>query len=104
MQNTLNKYTILLLPRAYHDLDDIYAYICNGILEPKIAKKQIGRIWEALNSLSIFPYSHQDRFFGKYANKGYKQLKVDNYLTIYSINEEKKEVRIVTIQYVKRNI
>ena len=104
MGNTLSEYKVLLHPKAYRDLDDIYAYISNDILEPAIAKRQVHRIWDALDSLSTFPYSHQDRLVGRYANKGYRQFIVDNYLVIYRIDEEKKEVRIMTIQYVKRNI
>ena len=104
MENTLNKYKVLLYPKAYRDLEEIYSYIVNEILEPDIAKKQIERIWDALNSLSVFPHSHQDRLVGRFANKGYKQFVVDNFLIIYRIDEEIKEVYVVTIQYVKRNI
>ena len=41
---------------------------------------------------------------GRYANKGYKQFIVDNYLVIYRVDEEKKEVFVVTIQYARRDI
>ena len=104
MENTSNKYKVSLYPKAYRDLEDIYAYISNEILEPVVAKRQIDRIWEALGTLSIFPYSHQDRLVGRYANKGYKQFIVDNYLVIYRVDEEKKEVFVVTIQYARRDI
>ena len=104
MRNTLNEYKVLLLPKAYRDLEGIYTYISNEILESDIAKRQIDRIWDSLGTLSTFPYSHQDRLVGRYANKGYKQFIIDNYLIIYCINDENKEVHIVTIQYVKRNV
>ena len=104
MENTLSEYQVLLYPKAYRDLEDIYAYISNEIMEPGIAKRQIDRIWDGLHSLSVFPYSHQDRLVGKYFGKGYKQLIVDNYLVIYRINDETKEVYVITIQYMKRNI
>lgn len=104
MGNISNDYQVLLYPKAYRDLDNIYAYISNEILEPDIARRQIDRIWDALSSLSLFPHSHQDRLIGRYSNKGYKQLLVDSYLAIYRIDEEKEEVHVVTIQYVKRDI
>ena len=103
MENTSSDYKVLLYPKAYRDLDDIYAYISNQILEPSIAKGKIDRIIGALSTLSLFPYSHQDRLVGRYANKGYKQFIVDNYIVIYRIDEEEKEVRVVTIQHTKRN-
>ena len=104
MQNTSSDYKVLLYPNAFRDLDDIYAYISGEIMEPEIAKRQINRIWDGLYSLSSFPYSHQDRLVGRYANKGYKQLFVDNYLIIYRIDEGAKTAHVVTIQYAKRNI
>lgn len=104
MENTLSEYKVLLYPKAYRDLEDIYSYISNEILEPSIAKKQIDRIWNGLESLTTFPYAHQDRLVGRFANKAYKQLLIDNYLAIYRIDEDKKEVFIITIQYVKRDV
>ena len=38
------------------------------------------------------------------AGKGYKQRLVDNYMEIYKIDETKKTVNIVTIQYQGRNV
>ena len=104
MTNTLNKYVVYLTKKAICDLDNIYHYIPSEILEPTIAIKQIDRIDEGISSLSMFPYSHQDRLVGKYANKGYKQFTVDNYIVIYRIVEEERKVIVVTIQYSKRNI
>ena len=104
MENTSNKYNVLLYPKAYRDLEGIYAYISKEILEPEIAKRQVDRIWDSLDSLSVFPYSHQNCLVGRYANRGYRQVLVDNYLVIYRINEEKKEVYVLTVQYAKRNI
>ena len=104
MENTLNNYSIALYPSAIRDLDNIYSYICNEILEPSVAKSQIDCIWNAIESLNSFPYAHQDRLVGRYANKGYKQLLVDNYIVIYKINEDIKTVYIVVIKYCGKNI
>ena len=104
MESISSSYSVLLSPRAYRDLDDIYLYISSTLLEPTIAKQQIDHIWNAIYSLSSFPYSHQDRLVGKYANKGYKQLLVDNYIIIYQINEVNEKVVITTIQYIRRNL
>ena len=104
MENITNEYEILVNPRAYRDIEDIYKYISSEILEPIVAKQQTDRIWDALSLLSTFPYSHQDRIVGRYAGKGYKQLLIDNYIVIYRITEDKKIVTVVTVQYAGRNI
>lgn len=94
----------MLNPRAYRDLDDIFSYIALEKLSPENAKKQTDRIWQALQTLSTFPDSHQKRMEGRFAGKGYRQLLIDNYLAIFRIDESQKTVHIITIQYQGRNI
>lgn len=50
------------------------------------------------------PEAHQDRLFGRYAGKGYKQLVIDNYLLIYKMDNISKKVFVVTVQYQGSNI
>ncbi|MCD8332874.1 MAG: type II toxin-antitoxin system RelE/ParE family toxin [Clostridiales bacterium] len=54
--------------------------------------------------METFPQGHQERQEGRYADKGYRQLLVDNYLAIFRIDEKKKIVTVVTVQYQGRNI
>lgn len=100
----MDKYEVMLYPKAFRDIDDIYAYIALDKLSPENAKGQTDRIWTALKKLKIFPEAHQDRVVGRYAEKGYKQLVIDNYIAIYKIDENKKRVYVVTIQYQGRDI
>ncbi len=100
----MKKYSVKLNPKAFRDIDDIFNYIAIEISSPATAKKQTNRIWQALKSLEKFPYAHQDRIDGKYANKGYKQLLIDNYMAIYKINEDEKSVYIITVIYQGCNI
>ena len=99
----MDKYEVKLYPRAYRDIEEIYAYIALEKLAPENAKGQTDRIWDALKTLEKFPSSHQDRLEGRYAGKGYKQLLIDNYIAIFKINEPKKTVCVVTVQYHGRN-
>jgi toxin ParE1/3/4 len=74
----MEKYKVMLYPRAFRDIDSIYAYIALEKLAPENAKSQTDRIWAALETLDSFPSAHQDRQVGKYAGRGYKQLLIDN--------------------------
>lgn len=94
----------MLYPRAFRDIDDIYAYIALEKMSPENAKGQTDRIWDAIKSLEQLPESHQDRLVGRFAGKGYKQLIVDNYIIIFKIDKEQNRVYIVTVQYQGRNI
>ena len=60
----MDKYEVMLYPRAFRDIDDIYAYIAIEKLSPEIAKGQTDRIWQAIRSLEEFPESDQDRAVG----------------------------------------
>ena len=100
----MDKYKVKVNPRAIHELDHIYKYIANEKLAPKNAKGQVDRIKKAVLSLNTFPQSHQERGEGRYAGKGYRQLLIDNYIVIFRIDEPRKTVYVVTIQYQGRNL
>ena len=100
----MDKYKIKINPRAIRELDNIYEYIAKEKLAPENAKGQIDRIKKAVLNLDTFPHSHQERNEGRYAGKGYRQLLIDNYITIFRIDETSKTVYVVTIQYQGRNL
>ena len=100
----MKKYKIQLNARAYRDLEEIFEYIANDLQSPEYAKGQTDRLWKSLKTLEIFPSSHQERLVGNYAGKGYRQLLIDNYLAIFKIDEQRKIVKIITIQYQGRNL
>ena len=86
------------------DIHDIYAYIALERLSPETAKEQTDRIWQAIKKLELFPKSHQDRLVGRYAGKEYKQLIIDNYIAIFKVDENKKKVFVLTVQYQGRQM
>lgn len=100
----MEKYKVKLSPRAFRDIDDIFAYIALEKLSLENAKGQTDRIWTALKKLDTFPQSHQERAEGRYLGKGYRQLLIDNYIAIFRIDEFNKVVHVVTVQYQGRNI
>ena len=100
----MDKYKVKLNPKAFRDIDDIFAYIALEKLSPDNAQAQTDRIWAALGTLDTFPHSHQERNEGRYAGKGYRQLLIDNYIAIFKIDEANKIVKVVTVQYQGRDL
>lgn len=100
----MDKYKVKVNPGAIRELDHIYEYIANEKLAPENAKGQVDRIKKAIFNLDTFPQSHQERNEGRYAGKGYRQLRIDNYIAIFRIDEPLKTVYVVTIQYQGRNL
>ncbi len=96
-----NKYSVKLLPRAYRDLDDIYTYIAETLINPGTAAKLVDSLEEAIFSLESMPQRGALRKTGAYAHKGYRQLFVGNFTVVYRVAEVKKRVLVVTIRYSK---
>lgn len=94
----MDKYSVKLTSRALRDLDGIYAYIAQTLREPGTALKLVDRIEESVFSLEQMPYRCPERKRGTYANRGYRQLLVENYTVIYRVEETKKQVVVVTVR------
>lgn len=99
-----SKYTVKMYQKALRDLDRIYQYIYENIQIPEYAEGQLERLETGIFSLEEYPYRCSERKTGRYASNGYRELIVDNYIVIYKVHERKKEVVIVTVQYIKRNL
>lgn len=95
----MNKFTVKLLPKAYRDLDQIYRYISENLMENKSALNIIKTIEDSILNLDEFPYRGAVRKVGTYANKGYRQLFIKNFTIVYRIDETNKYVIIITIKY-----
>ena len=104
MRSTMDNYNVVIFPEALRNIDDIYLYIALQKLAPDNAKRQTDRIWNKLRILESNPQKHQERMVGRFAGKGYRQLLIDNYVAIYRIDEEKKNVYVVTVQYQGRDL
>ena len=99
----MDKYVVKLYARAYRDLDEIYVYIAHDLSEPGIAQRMAALLEEAIFSLEQMPERGAIRRIGIYANAGYRQLFVKNYVIIYRVLKEEKEVHIVTVRYASSN-
>lgn len=99
----MNKYTVKLYAHANQDLDGIYTYIAKKLLEPDAALNMVDELENAIFSLEQLPERGAIRRTGTYANGDYRQLFVKNYVIIYRVLKEKKEVHIVTVQYTPSN-
>ena len=99
MDDELTVYRVTMLDHAYRDLDGIYEYIANTLLEPGVALNIVDGIENAILSLDSMPHCHPERKIGAYAGQGYRQLFVGNYTVLFRIDEDSKLVIIVTIRY-----
>ena len=97
----MDKYTIKMFPQAYRDIDKIYgqALLVSNYADDAIALAE--KLEKAILSLEEQPYRGEERKYGFYAFKGYRQLIVENYIIIYEVFENEKVVAVVTVKYGK---
>jgi plasmid stabilization system protein ParE len=88
--------------RSLRDLDGIYSYIANTLMEPGVALSLVDEIETGILSLDTMPHRCPERKVGTYAFRGYRQLFVKNYTVLFRIDEVKKSVIIITICYSAR--
>ena len=93
------EYAVKLMNRAVQDLDGIYRYVSDALQAPRTAGDLIDTLEAGILSLQNMPYRCPERRQGAYANRGYRQLLVKNYTVIYRVDEENKQVLIVTVRY-----
>lgn len=99
----MDKYVVKLYARAYRDLKDISTYIAENLLEPGTALNMIEELENMIFSLEQLPERGAIRRVGAYANGDYRQLFVKNYVIIYRVLKQKKEVHIITVRYTPSN-
>ena len=95
----MDKYSVKLTSRALRDLDGIYRYIAQTLLERETALKMVDRIEEAIFSLSTMPMRCPERRTGAYANQRYRQLFVKNYTIVFRVDEIERAFVVVTVRY-----
>ena len=98
----MDEYRVIMSDRALRDLDGIYAYIANTLLEPGIALNLVDEIESGILSLDVMPHRCPERKIGVYANHGYRQLFVKNFTVLFRIDESKKIVVVITVSYSSR--
>ena len=99
----MEHYEVFLSPKALRDLDAIYAYVAEVLLEQKTAAELIDELENGILSLEQMPYRCAERKVGAYGNRGYRQLFIRNYTVIYRIDEENRHVIVVTVVYSRRD-
>lgn len=87
------KFLIDYLPIAEQDITEIVEYIRNDDLS--LALSMLNRMDEAINNLSMFPFSGVVPDDVRLQSLNYRILIVDNYLVFYVVMEDIIEIRRV---------
>ena len=97
-----NTYEIVFTDTAKEELEEIYEYISEHLLEVETANRLMDKIEQSIFRLEQNPYSCVEVHI-KPHNNIYRQLVTDNYIALYEIEETYKQVVIYRVIYKKRD-
>lgn len=100
-----SDYKRIILPQAESDIEETLSYIAEKLFNPSAAVKLMEDIEETMRSVSQFPYSKpqlKDKRLTLVAD--YRRADVNNFVLIYKVVEEVKEVRIMAAFYAPSDI
>jgi len=98
----LTTYDVIIDPTGEWDLRGILRYISDTLLEPEIAKRIYLSIKGQIKTLDKMPYRHKLVADEVLARRGVRALYAENYCAFYVIEETKKEVHVIRVQYKRR--
>lgn len=93
-----NNYEIVLTDIAKEELEEIYKYILENLLEVSVANKLTEKIEQSFLRLEENPYSCVEVHI-KPHNEVYRKLVIDNYIALYEVEENYKQVVIYRVLY-----
>lgn len=97
-----NTYEIVFTDTAKEELEGIYNYISEHLLEVEVANRLMDKIEQNILRLEQNPYSCLEVHI-KPHNNLYRKLVIDNYVALYEIEETYKQVVIYRVLHGKRD-
>ena len=97
-----NTYEIVFTDTAKEELEEIYEYISEHLLEVGAANRLMDKIEQSILRLKQNPYSCVEVHI-KPHNNVYRKLVIDNYIALYEVEETYKQVIIYRVVYGKRD-
>lgn len=98
-----HKYKTFFTRKAYEDLRDLYRYIKEELQNNSSAIKIVDEVEERIAVLEEFPLSGSFVQDATLQRKGYRKLIINNYIALYIVDDQQREVHIIRIIYGKRD-
>ena len=90
------NYKVVITEEAENDLEEIYEYIEKELFADKVARNLIKEIKQRILSLEDNPYSCPE-ICTKPKREFYRKLTVNNYVTLYQVDEQNKNIVIYRV-------
>ncbi len=92
-------YSVIYSRESRTDLEDIYKYIADELMNKGVAIRQSKNISKVIRRLSTMPKRYPVYRDEPWHSKEIRYVPIDSYIVFYSVNENLKIVNIVRIMY-----
>ena len=100
-----NNYKRIILPQAESDIEQALNYISVDLCNPDAAVGLLNDITKMMENVSRFPYALPTLTDKRLTlGKEYRRADVNNFVIIYKIAEEQKEVRVMAALYAASDV
>ena len=97
------EYRVVVSREAHSDIDEILSYMINTLKNPVAADSLLHRIEAAYETLADNPYLYAFCQDHRLKADGYRKVIIKNYILIYRVEEQEKQVYVVRVFYGRRN-
>ena len=98
------KYNYNFTPLAEEDIDSVLSYISEQLLNKKAANDLFSKIEKTIENICEFPYSFADCSYYLITDINIRHANIDNYVLIYEVLEETKQINFLRFRYAKMNL
>ena len=99
----MDEYKIKVTRQAKEHLELIREYIATELQAPIVAKRMLELLKSEMMSLQTMPY--RVKLIGEqpWCEIGFRRIRVKNYYIYFWVDENRKEVQILAVIYVRRD-
>lgn len=95
----MQKYQVLIYPKAQKDIEDIYDYILLELCSKSAADNLMKKIYEGLERISIVPFSCPLINIPLSAEKNLRKLIIDKYIIFYYPDSDTEIIKVIRVLY-----
>lgn len=92
-------YSLFITDSANESLDEIIYYMIHKLKNPTAAMDFLNKVQKKYEKVRENPEMYEYVRDRRLAMKGYRKIPVDNYVIIYLVDDEKKEIEIRDVFY-----
>ncbi len=99
-----SKYTYRITELYQNDIDDALGYISFQLHNPEAAEALFFKIEKEIEYITRYPYTRADCQYYYIADPHYRHSMIGNYIMVYYVDDDEKELRILRFLYGKMDI